>query len=100
MVATFHFQTDHLLAPLLEHVGAALEEQHAEDVYLELGGVHLAAQDVGGLEQVALQLGQGQGHGVAQLRGRPAMISPATNIRRPSARPIFRRSADCLGRSR
>src|SRR5690606_35152536 len=27
------------------------------------GGIHLAAQDVGGLEQVAFQLGQGQWHG-------------------------------------
>jgi hypothetical protein len=48
--------------PLLEHVGAAFQEQHPEDVFLELGGIHLAAQDVGGFEQVALQLGQGQRH--------------------------------------
>ena len=44
---------DDLLPALRELVGAALEEQHAEDVFLELGGVHLAAQDVGGFEEVA-----------------------------------------------
>jgi hypothetical protein len=44
---------------LVEHVGAALEEQHPEDVFLELRSVHLAAQDVGGFEEVAFQLWQG-----------------------------------------
>jgi hypothetical protein len=44
---------DDFLAPLVEHIGAALEEQHPEDVFLELRGVHFAAQDVGGLEEVA-----------------------------------------------
>ena len=57
-----HLLRDDLLAALVEHVGAALEEQHAEDVFLELRGVHLAAQDVGGLEEVAFELGEGQGH--------------------------------------
>lgn len=50
---------DDLFAALVEHIGTALEEQHAEDVFLELRGVHLAAQDVGGLEQVAFQLRKG-----------------------------------------
>src|SRR5438270_738130 len=51
---------DDLLAPLLEHVGAALEEQHAEDVFLEFRGIHLAAQDVGCREEVPLKLRQGE----------------------------------------
>jgi hypothetical protein len=53
-LAAFHFEADHLLAALVEDVGAALEEQHPEDVFLELGGVHLAAQDVGSFEEMAL----------------------------------------------
>ena len=40
----------------LEDVRAALQEQHAEDVFLELRGLHLAAEDVGGGEEVALEL--------------------------------------------
>ena len=48
-----------LLALAVELVGEALEEQHAEDEFLELGGVHLAAQDVGGLEKKAFELGEG-----------------------------------------
>src|SRR5690606_35196069 len=63
-LSALHFHADNLLATLLEHVGAALEEQHPEDIFLELGGIHLAAQDVGGFEEVALQLGQGQWHGL------------------------------------
>ncbi len=43
----------------VELVRQALDEQHAEDEFLELAGVHLAAQDVGGLEEEALQLGEG-----------------------------------------
>jgi hypothetical protein len=64
-----------IFSALLEHVGAALQEQHPEDVFLELGGIHLAAQDVGGLEQVAFQLWEGQGHGwkVALARNDPSM---------------------------
>ena len=42
-----------------------LEKEHAEDVFLELAGVHLAAQDVGGFEEVAFKLGQGERHGLA-----------------------------------
>ena len=43
----------------LEDVGGTLEEQHAEDELLELGTVHLAAQDVDGGEEVAFELGEG-----------------------------------------
>jgi hypothetical protein len=46
--------SDHLLALRLELVGAALEEQDAEDELLVLGGIHLAAPDVGSTEQVTL----------------------------------------------
>ena len=38
------------LALAVELVGEALQEEHAEDEFLELGGIHLSAQDVGGLE--------------------------------------------------
>ena len=41
-------------ALVLELVGAALQEQHPEDVLLELRGIHLPAQDVRRREQVAL----------------------------------------------
>ena len=57
--ASVQFDLDDFFAALLEHVGAALEKEHAEDVFLELGGVHLAAKDVGGFEEVALKLRQG-----------------------------------------
>lgn len=33
-----------LLTMLLEHVGAAFQKQHPEDVFLKLQGIHLAAQ--------------------------------------------------------
>ncbi len=42
----------------VEFIGQALEEKHAEDELLELGGVHLPAQDVGGLEEEGLELGE------------------------------------------
>ena len=47
---------DDFFPALVERVGTAFEEQHAEDVFLEFGGVHLAAQNVGGGEQVPLKL--------------------------------------------
>ena len=45
------------LPPGLEHIRAALQEQHPEDVLLELRGIHLAPEDVSSAEEVALQLG-------------------------------------------
>ena len=45
-------------ARLLERVRHALDEQHAEDELFVLGGGHLAAQDVRGPEEEALQLGE------------------------------------------
>ena len=38
----------------VEHVRRTLQEQHPEDVLLELGGIHLAPQDVRRREQMAL----------------------------------------------
>ena len=43
----------------VELVGQAFQEQHPEDELLELRGVHLTAQDVGGFEQEGFELGQG-----------------------------------------
>jgi hypothetical protein len=51
---------DDLFAPLFKHIGAPLEEQHAKDGFLELRGVHLAAQDIGCREEVPLKLRQGE----------------------------------------
>ena len=48
-----------LLAFTVELVGKPLQEQHAEDELLEFRGVHLAAQDVGGLQEEGLELGEG-----------------------------------------
>ena len=63
-----HFLVDNPFPFFLEHVRAALEKQHAEDEILVLRCVHLAAQNVGGGVEVALEFGQGQsGHEVASL---------------------------------
>ena len=48
-----------LLALAVELIGQALEEQHAEDEFLELRGIHLAAQNVGGLKEKGFELGEG-----------------------------------------
>ena len=59
-------------ARLIEDVGHALEEQQAEYVLLVLAGVHLAAQDVGGLHEEAFELGESDfagGHGVGESHG-------------------------------
>jgi len=61
---------DNFVVPGLEHIGAALQEQRAENLLLELRGIHLAAQDVGGREEVTFKLGESCGHvfGVAGWR--------------------------------
>ena len=46
------------LALAVELVGKALEEEQAEDEFLELRGIHLATQNVGGFEQEAFELGK------------------------------------------
>lgn len=51
---------DELLADHVELVGGPLQEEHPEDVLLELRGVHLAAEDVGRSEQMPLKLRQRQ----------------------------------------
>ena len=48
-----------LLALAVKLVGEALEEEHAEDEFLELRGVHLAPQDIGGFEKEGFELGEG-----------------------------------------
>jgi hypothetical protein len=53
-LACVHFQLDNVLSALTGHIGTALEKQHPEYLFLELGGIHLATQYVGGSEQVAL----------------------------------------------
>lgn len=43
----------------VKDVRHALEEEHAEDVFLVFGRVHGAAQDVGGFHQEGFELGEG-----------------------------------------
>ena len=47
-----------LLAFAVELIRKPLQEQHAKDELLEFRGVHLAAQDVGGLQEEGLELGE------------------------------------------
>jgi hypothetical protein len=59
------------LAFSVEFIRQALDEQHAEDEFLELGGIHLAAQDVRRLEEKVFKLGEGNlftGHVVSSHR--------------------------------
>jgi hypothetical protein len=51
---------DDPLALLIEEVTAALQEQDAEDVFLVLGRVHVAAQLVAGLEEEGGELCEGE----------------------------------------
>ena len=52
-----------LLALLIEQVAQPLQEEHAEDVFLVLRGIHVAAQVVAGAEQEAGELAEGElGH--------------------------------------
>jgi predicted naringenin-chalcone synthase len=48
-----------LLALAVEFVREALQKKQAEDEFLELRGVHLATQNVGGFEEEAFELGEG-----------------------------------------
>ena len=58
--ALFELVGDDLAALDVEHVAGALQEESAEDVLLELGGVHLAAKDVGCRKEMPFELGQGE----------------------------------------
>ncbi|HEX3053055.1 MAG TPA: hypothetical protein VHP83_20520 [Aggregatilineaceae bacterium] len=52
-----------LFASFVEDIGGTFQEQDTENVFLKLGGVHLAAQNIGGSVEMAFQLGKGQfGH--------------------------------------
>ena len=44
-----------LFAALVKQIAGALEEQHAEDVFLVLAGVHIAAQVIAGGQQQAFK---------------------------------------------
>lgn len=65
------FRCDYPLPFILELVGGTLQEQHPEDVLLELRGVHLPAEDVHGREEVAFELGEGELAHAAVLDFRP-----------------------------
>lgn len=45
---------------LLKHIGDTLQKEHAEDVLLEFGGIHLTAEDIDGDVEMALELGKGK----------------------------------------
>jgi hypothetical protein len=69
---------DDLLVFLVPDVADALEEQQREDVGLEVGRIHRAAQDVGGLPEVDSAL-QGFGEGQSLHVGTcPKYMSVAT----------------------
>lgn len=57
---------DGLLPTPLKGIRTALEKQCADDVLRGLRGIHLAPHDVGQLEQVSFEAGEGQGHGVLE----------------------------------
>lgn len=66
---------------LLEHIRGVLQEEHPEGVFLELGGIHLAAQDVRGTEQVPFELWQrqaGHSHEPTSFVSRPARRTEAS----------------------
>ena len=44
---------------LIESIRQALQEHHAENVVLELGRIHVAAQDIGGFPEKGFKLLQG-----------------------------------------
>jgi hypothetical protein len=48
-----------LISLTVKLIGEPLQEQHPEDEFLELGGVHLAAEDIRGLKEKGLELGEG-----------------------------------------
>ena len=52
------FLTD-LFALPVKFIGQPFQKQHPKDEFLEFRGVHLAAQDLSGLEQEGFQLGEG-----------------------------------------
>ena len=45
-------------ALLIKQIAGALEKEHAEDVFLVLAGIHVAAQIVTGGEKQALETGE------------------------------------------
>lgn len=59
---------------LLALIGDARCAWRVYELALVRAAIHLAAQDVGGLEQMAFELGEGQGHGAARLG---SVVGPA-----------------------
>ncbi len=52
-----------LLALLVEEIAHPFQEQHAEDVFLVFGRIHVPAQVVAGAEQETRELAEGElGH--------------------------------------
>lgn len=49
---------DDLLVFLVPDVADSLKEQQREDVGLEVGGIHRAAQDVGGFPEMGFELAE------------------------------------------
>lgn len=55
----------HFAKGSIKYVRTTLQKQHAEYVFLKLGGIHLATQNISGRKEMTLQLGQGEfGHDV------------------------------------
>jgi hypothetical protein len=61
----------------VKFVGQPLEKEHPEDEFLELGGVHFPAKDIGGFEKEAFELGEGDfisGHGRSRILARSSYL--------------------------
>ncbi len=48
-----------LLPLAVKFVRHPLDKEHAEDIFLEFGGIHLASQDIRGFEQEVFKLFKG-----------------------------------------
>ena len=59
-----------LLLLLVEEVAQPLQEKHTEDVFLILGGIHVAAQIVAGAEEETGELAEGEFGGHAESKER------------------------------
>ena len=67
---------DHPLPCLVEHIARSFQKQRAEDVLLELRGIHLPPQDVRRCKQMPFKLRQGE-HGARLER---ASLPCAANV--------------------
>ena len=62
-----------LLAFAVELIRQPLQEQHAEYEFLELRGIHLAAQDIGSLQEEGFELGESD---LLLIHGPPPFVLP------------------------